>query len=86
MKTQLHEIGQSLKTGLLLMKNTLKPLAESVLIPLGLTVATSATDASIHKKMFGSGIHPLDLAKQTTLIILNEEMNDISLSKNLVYW
>ena len=85
MKTQLHEIGQSLKTGLLLMKNTLKPLAESVLIPLGLTVATSATDASIHKKMFGSGIHPLDLAKQTTLIILNEEMNDISLSKNLVY-
>ena len=86
MKTQLHEIGQSLKTGLLLMKNTLKPLAESVLIPLGLTVATSATDASIHKKMFGSGIHPLDLAKQTTLIILNEEMNDISLSKNLAYW
>ena len=67
------------------MKTTLKPLAESILIPLGLTVATSATDASIHKKMFGSGIHPLDLAKQTTLIILNEEMNGISLSKNLVY-
>ena len=67
------------------MKNTLKPLAESVLIPLGLTEATSATDASIHKKMFGPGTHPLDLAKQTTLIILNEEMNDISLSKNLVY-
>ena len=29
----------------------------------------SATDAAIHKKMFGSG--------DTTLIIFNEEMNDI---------
>ena len=27
--------------------------------------------------MFGSGSHPLDLAKGTTLIISNEEMNDI---------
>ena len=27
--------------------------------------------------MFGSGMHPLDLAKQTTLIIPDEEMNDI---------
>ena len=79
-KTQMHKIGQSgeflskllrpvLKTGLPLMKNLLKPLAKSVLIPLGLTVAASATDAVIHKKMFGSGM--------TTLIILNEEMNDI---------
>ena len=39
-----------------------------MLIPLGLTAA-AATDAAIHKKMFGSGI--------TTLIIFNEEMNDI---------
>ena len=29
-------------------------LAKSVLIPLELTVAASATDAAIHKKMFGS--------------------------------
>ena len=36
------------------MKNVLKPLAKRVLIPLGLTAATSATDAAIHKKMFGS--------------------------------
>ena len=61
-KTQLHKIGQSggflgrllgplLKTGLPLMKNVLKPLAKSVLIPLGLTAAASATDAAIHKKM-----------------------------------
>ena len=29
-------------------------LAKSVLIPLGLTEAASATDAAIHKKIFGS--------------------------------
>ena len=62
-------LGPLLKTGLLLMKNVLKPLAKRVLIPLGLTVAASATDAAIHKKMFGSG--------NTTLKIPNEEMNDI---------
>ena len=38
------------------MKNVLKPLAKSVLIPLGLTAAASATDAAIHKKMFESGV------------------------------
>ena len=59
------------------MKNVLKPLAKSVLIPLGLTAAASATDAAIHKKMFGSGMCPSDLAKQATLIISNEEINDI---------
>ena len=51
------------------MKNVLKPLANSLLIPLGLTAAASATDAAIHKTMFGSAF--------TTLIISNEEMNDI---------
>ena len=60
-KTQLHKIGQSgrflgglvtplLKTGLPLMKNVLKPLAKSILIPLRLTAAASGTDAAIHKK------------------------------------
>ena len=80
-KTQLHKIGQLggflgrilgplLKTGLPLIGNVLKPLAKSVLIPLELTAAAaSATDAAIHKKMFGSGV--------TTLIISIEEMNDI---------
>ena len=69
-KTQLHKLlGPSLKTGLPLIENALKPLAESVLIPLGLTAAASATDAAIHQKMVGSG--------STTLIISNEEMNDI---------
>ena len=32
-------LGPSLKTGLPLMKNVIKPLAKSVLIPLGLTAA-----------------------------------------------
>ena len=39
-----------LKTGLSLMKNVLKLLAKSVLIPLGLPEAASATDAAIRKK------------------------------------
>ena len=31
-----------------LTKNVLKPLAKSVLVPLGLTAAASATDVAIH--------------------------------------
>ena len=34
------------------MEKVIKPLAKSVLIPLGLTVAGLATDAGIHKKKF----------------------------------
>ena len=41
-------LGILLKTGLPLIKNVIKPLAKSVLIPLGLTSATSAADAGIH--------------------------------------
>ena len=62
--------GSLLNGELHLMKNVLKPLAKSVSIPLGLTTALSTTDAAIQKKMFGSGV--------TTLIILNEEMSDIT--------
>ena len=43
-------LGPLLKTGLPLIKNITKPLAKGPLIPLGLTVAESAADASIHKK------------------------------------
>ena len=35
-------LGSLLKTGLLLMKNVIKPLAKRVLIPLWLTAATSS--------------------------------------------
>ena len=73
-------LGPVLKTGLPLMKNVLKSLAKSVQIQLRLTAAASATDASIQKNTFGSGMHPfvlaphpLDLAKRTTLIISNKE-------------
>ena len=75
----MHKIGQSgwflgrllrplLKTGLTFIGNVLKPLSKRVLILWGLTTATRATDAAIHKKMFGSGV---------TLIISNEEINEI---------
>ena len=43
-------LGQLLKTGLPLIKNVIKPLAKSVLIPLVLTAAASAADVGIHKK------------------------------------
>ena len=43
-------LGPLLKTGLPLIKNVIKPLAKTVLIPLGLTEAASAADAGIHKK------------------------------------
>ena len=45
------------------------PLAKNVLAPLGISAAMSAIDGSIEKKMFGSGT--------TTLIISNDEMDDI---------
>ena len=61
-------LGLSLKTGLSLMKNVIKTLAKSVLISLGLTAAASAADAGIHKKILGSG---------TTIIMSNDEMEDI---------
>ena len=67
-------LGPLLKTGLPLIQNVIKPLARSILIPLGLTAAASATDAGIHKKILGSGHnHP----SSTTLIISNDEMEDV---------
>ena len=64
-------LGPLLKTGLPLIKSVIKPLAKSVLIPLGLTAAASAADAGIHKKILGSGHN------NRTLIISNDEMDDI---------
>ena len=80
-KTQLSKMKQSggflgrlfvplLRTELPLMKSVIQPLAKSVLVPLGLTAAISATDAGIHKKILESG-------RNTTLIISNDEMEDI---------
>ena len=44
-------LGPLQKTGLPMIKNVIKPVAKSVLIPLGLTAAASAADAGIHKKI-----------------------------------
>ena len=49
------------------MKNVIKPLAKSVLIPLRLTEA--AADVGVHKNILGFGT--------TTLMISNFEMKDI---------
>ena len=62
-------LSSLLKTGLPLMENVIKPLARSVLIPLGLTAATSTADAGMQKKILGSGT--------TRLIISNDEMEGI---------
>ena len=43
-------LGPLLKTRLPLISNIIKPLAKSILIPLGLTTAASAADEGIHKK------------------------------------
>ena len=49
-------LGQLLKAGLPLIKNVLKLLAKSVVIPLGWTAAASATDTAIQKKIFVSNM------------------------------
>ena len=60
------------------MKNVFKSLAKRVLILLGLPTAVSAADAGIHKNILGSGT--------TTLIISNDEMEDIiKILKSLKY-
>ena len=59
------------------MKSVIQPLTKSVLIPLGLTTASSAADAGINKKILGSG-------HNTTLIFSNDEIKDfIKIFKSL---
>ena len=65
-------LGPLLKTGLPLIKIVIKPLAKSILIPLGLT---AAADAGIHKKILGSG--------NTTLIKSNQIKDIIKIVKSL---
>ena len=50
-------------------KKVAVPLAKNILAPLGITSAASVIDAGIQNNIHGSGT--------TTLIIPNEEMNDI---------
>ena len=94
-KTQLSKMIQSggfldrllrplLKKELPLIKNVIKSLAKRVLIPLRLTAAAAAVDAGMHKKILRSGKSLLDVAKQTTLIISNDEMEQIMKRANIL--
>ena len=60
----LRLLAPLLKSGLHLLKSVIKPLGM-----VALTAAASATDAAINKKILGSGT--------TTLIVSNDEVNDI---------
>ena len=71
-------LGPLLKIGLPLTSNVIKRLAKSILISLWLTAAAAAADAGIHKKLLGSGNnHHSPSAPHITLIISNDEINDI---------
>ena len=61
-------LGPLLKTGLLLLKNVIKPLGKSVLIPVG-----------THKKILWSGHNrpSSSTSHNTTLIISNDEIQGI---------
>ena len=52
-----------------LIKHVVKPLAKSVLMPLGLTAAALAIDVAIQKKVFQSTM--------TALIMSNKKLDDI---------
>ena len=54
--------GPLLKAGLPLIRNLLKPLCKSISAPFWLKAGTSATDAAIQNKYFGSD--------KTTLVLL----------------
>ena len=59
-----------MKVGLPLINNVLAPLGKSFLLPLGLMAEGTATDATIQKKIYVSGV--------TTMIVWNEEMGGIT--------
>ena len=70
-------LGPLIKIVLPLIKNVIKPLTKSVLIPLGFTAAVSAADAGIHKKnILGSGRRHSSSSSphNTTLRIPNDKM------------
>ena len=72
-------LGPSLKAGLPLMKNVIKPLAKNFFILLPLTAVASAEDVELHKNILGSAKHPSDSTthNNTTLIISNDGIRDI---------
>ena len=70
-----RSLGPLLKTGLFLMRNTLKSLAKSILISSRLTATTFAVDAVIRKKLLGS--------KMTAIIWKREISDSMKIAKSL---
>ena len=66
-------LGPLLKPELPLIKNVIKPLARSVLIPLELTAVAPAADAGKHKKILGSGNNTRTLITSNDKIEENNE-------------
>ena len=60
----------------LLLSKLAGPLMEAPVL-FGITAAASAIDAGIQKKIHGSGCPSWSTSRTTTLIILNQKMNDI---------
>ena len=79
--SKMIQSGRLLKTGLPLIKDVIKPLAKSILIPSELTAGASAADAGIHKKKLGSGRYSSSALhnhpSSATIVISNNEMEDI---------
>ena len=67
-----------MRTNLPLRKSVLTALAKSVLVPLGLTTVASATDTTIEKNIYGSGM--------TALIISKKEVGDIWFIEKMFQW
>ena len=70
-----RSLGPLLKTGLFLMRNTLKSLAKSILISSRLTATTFAVDVVIRKKLLGS--------KMTAIIWKREISDSMKIAKSL---
>ena len=69
-----------MKLVLSLMKNLLPPLRKGLLISIGLTSTSSATDAGINKKLLESGNINNNIKRR------NKIHHGSSLSKILAYW
>ena len=59
------------------MKNVFTPQAKRVYVPLGLTEAASATNATIQNNIFGSRYPRTCGSETTTLLISTKELVDI---------
>ena len=70
-------LGPLLKTGLPLIKNVIKTLVKSVLIPLGWTAVASAAGVGIYRKIIGPENSHSSSASNTTIIISNNEIEDM---------